>query len=124
MALTTPTFLVLVVLWHCFTGLGIAGYLTSLEIIDSVNAGLPENERFDVLGWWYHSKIVRLHREYRRLYPTGPLLRRQGVIAECGLACMIIAALFLRFPPPIVVILFGALAGFVNWYTFIRNTKK
>lgn len=79
------------VLLLCVGGLGLSASIIQFAIVDAVNDNLPENEQFNHLGW-YPTKTVRLHREYRRLYPTGNLLRRQRILWALALVCLIVAA--------------------------------
>ena len=79
------------VLLLCVGGLGIAATFTQFAIVDAVNEKLPKNDQFEHLGW-YLTKTLRLHREYRRFYPNGKLLRRQGVLWTIMLVCLILAA--------------------------------
>lgn len=68
-----------------FTGgtLGLVSAVTQATMVEEVNRRLPEDQRFED-AWWGPDKIVRLFREYRRLYPDGPLLRRQIIIFSIG----------------------------------------
>jgi hypothetical protein len=43
----------------CMGGLGLAGSLAGAEIVEAVNAKLPEDEQFEPLGW-YFAKTRRL----------------------------------------------------------------
>src|SRR5882762_6945758 len=57
-------------------GVSVCGLISSLvnsKMVDQVNGRLPKGVQFSPLGW-YFSKRVRLHREYRRLFPDGYLL--------------------------------------------------
>ena len=77
----------------CVTGFGSAATLTVSRMVDAVNEKLPENEQFDHF-WWDPSKVLRLKREYRRLYPEGKLLRRQAIlIVLMWLSLVVIAEL-------------------------------
>jgi hypothetical protein len=68
----------------------IAGFI-GFEVIDLVNAKLPEKEQFD-WGWWYTEKTLRLHREYRRLYPGGRHLVRIHILEVVVYSCMVLVA--------------------------------
>src|ERR1041385_6974834 len=68
---------------------GIASTVNQFAIIDAVNAKLPAEDQFGYLGW-YLPKILRLHREYRRLYPDGTLLKRAGIFAMLMWFCMVV----------------------------------
>lgn len=65
------------------------------EILEKVNAHLPEAERFKS-AWWGPSKQERLRREYRRLFPGGndlKQLHRLTIIAFSALALLFISVL-------------------------------
>lgn len=82
------------VLLVCVSGLGLSASITQFAMVDAVNEKLPESEQFNHLGW-YFTKTARLRREYRRLYPTGNLLRRQRILFLVALVCLIVAALLI-----------------------------
>lgn len=82
------------VLLLCVGGLGLSASITQFAIVDAVNEKLPENEQFNHLGW-YLTKTARLRREYRRLYPTGNLLRRQRILWALALFCLIVASVLI-----------------------------
>lgn len=82
------------VLLLCVAGLGLSSSITQFAIVDAVNEKLPKGEQFQHLGW-YLTKTAQLHREYRRLYPTGNLLRRQRILGAIMLVCFIAAVLLL-----------------------------
>jgi hypothetical protein len=73
---------------------GLASTINQFAIVEAVNARLPSREQFDPF-WWGPSKTFRLLREYRRLYPEGRLLRRQGVLLAAMFVCILLAALVL-----------------------------
>lgn len=81
-------------------GMSIFGFLSSVasqQMVDEVNPLLPKERRFSPLGWWI-GKTLRLHGEYRRLYPDGKLLTRYWTVTSLGGACLlllVLAALFL-----------------------------
>jgi hypothetical protein len=80
----------------CTSICGLIGSLTGWQMMDQVNAKLPKAEQFGVLGW-YTEKTLRLHREYRRLYPGGRLLFKIWVLFGLGLTCLLISAWAFRF---------------------------
>ena len=82
------------VLLLCVSGLGLSASITQFAMIDAVNERLPESEQFNHLGW-HLTKTARLRREYRRLYPTGNLLRRQRILWALALVCLITAVLLI-----------------------------
>jgi|SRR5579862_284367 len=61
------------------------------EMVDRVNERLPASDQFAAAGW-YLTKYRRLHREYKRLYPTGHLLRRVRFLTALMVACLLICA--------------------------------
>src|SRR5882757_1658983 len=52
---------------------GLISSLVNSKMVNQVNGRLPKDVQFSPLGW-YFSKRLRLHREYRRLFPDGHLL--------------------------------------------------
>ncbi|HVB40597.1 MAG TPA: hypothetical protein VNE83_06825 [Terriglobales bacterium] len=60
---------------------GVWSTLAGWSLADAVNAKLPPDRQFGLLGW-HAVKSRRLVVEYRRLYPDGILdRRRQGSMA-------------------------------------------
>ena len=84
------------VLLLCVGAFGLASTINQFAMVEAVNARLPSREQFDSF-WWGPAKIVRLQSEYRRLYPDGRLLLRQGVLVAAMFVCILLAALFLGF---------------------------
>ena len=80
----------------CVAGFGIAATINQFAIVDAVNKKLPKDEQFDRHGW-YLTNTLRLHREYRRFYPVGGLLWRQGVLWAVMLVCLVLAASLIGF---------------------------
>lgn len=107
------------VLFLCVSGFGFAATTTQFAIVDAVNAKLPTDEQFDVF-WWYPSKTSRLHRAYRRLYPDGSLLRRQGIQAAVAFFCLVLATTLvgLGFPG---TVLFGVVGLLFLWFVYLRK---
>jgi hypothetical protein len=92
-----PLRLILALLFlGCVSGFGLATAITHLAIVEGVNAKLPPTEQFGELGWG-PVKSFRLHREYRRLYPDGTLLRRAAILAYLALLSLVITATLLGF---------------------------
>ena len=79
----TPRVILAITALVCGSACAIQANLASLEMVDKVNEKLPKNEQFEQFGW-YPSKTQRLHREYKRLYPSGHLRRKIRVLG--GLA--------------------------------------
>jgi hypothetical protein len=75
---------------------GIGWTVFSQEMVDRVNAALPKGAQYSLLGW-YWPKTLRLHREYRRLFPSGALLLKVRIAYGIALACMLICAWALGF---------------------------
>lgn len=107
-------------LLFCVGGFGLAATLNNFAVVDAVNAKLPANEQFAQLGW-YPTKTLRLHREYRRLYPRGRLLRNQGVVVGFMFLSILLAALFLGLGFFVVVWL-GAGLALILWFTYFRKS--
>ena len=103
----------------CVGGLGIATTITHLQIVEAVNAKLPSEQQFGLLGW-YATKSQNLHNEYRRLYPEGKLLWRQGVLAVIMLFCGVLAAEFIGFNFLMVAWLGGG-GALLLWLTYFRR---
>src|SRR5712672_438406 len=106
------------VLLLCIDGVGMAATITAFAIIDAVNAKLPTNEQFDRLGWWL-PKTLRLHREYRRLYPDGALVRQEGVLGAIMLICVVLAATLIGFGF-LGVVWIGGIGAFSLWLVYFR----
>jgi hypothetical protein len=62
-----------------------------MEMMDKVNARLPQEQQFDP-SWWYFPKTQRLHREYRRLYPEGRLFQRVRTLMAVSFVCLLTSA--------------------------------
>jgi len=75
----------------CIPTYGIIATSTYYEIVDMVNEKLPAECQFAWEGW-YFTKQRRLHRGYRRLYPSGRLLRRIRCLDALMIACLLICA--------------------------------
>jgi hypothetical protein len=80
----------------CISICGLISTFTQYEIVDQVNAKLPKSEQFDSL-WWYASKTLRLHSEYKRLYPEGRLLFKFRVLMALMVSCLLVCAWALGF---------------------------
>jgi hypothetical protein len=62
--------------WLIATMLVNAFYQTNFQkLLWEVNAQLPPQRRFSPF-WWYGLKHRRLFKEYRALFPSGPLLHK------------------------------------------------
>jgi hypothetical protein len=71
----TVRLVVALVLLLVVVACGMASTFAAWRIVEEVNPRLPENEKFDPVGWTF-PKQLRLFREYRRLYPSGRLVSR------------------------------------------------
>lgn len=72
-------------------GVSVCGLLSTLvncKMMDQVNSKLPKDARFSPIGR-YFPKNLRLHREYRRLFPDGHLLLQTRLLL--GLMCGFLA---------------------------------
>jgi hypothetical protein len=75
---------------------GLLSTMISYKMMDQVNARLPKDRRFATFGWWA-GKALRLHSEYRRLFPDGKLLARLWTITALMFACLLAAAWAIGF---------------------------
>ena len=69
----------------------IVSILANIEMVGKVNAALPSDLQFSPSGW-YLPKTLRLHREYRRLFPDGFLLRRFWIAVATAILCLLLCA--------------------------------
>ena len=70
--------------------------LVNSEMVDQVNGRLPKDMQFSPLGW-YLSKTLRLHREYRRLFPDGELLLQARLLMAVGFGGLLVGVWALGF---------------------------
>ena len=103
----------------CSSGFGLAACITNIGIIEAVNAKLPPAEQFGDLGW-YPMKTLRLHREYRRLYPGGTLLRREGILACGALGSLVVTATLLGFGV-LGIVFVGGGGALSLWFLYFRD---
>jgi hypothetical protein len=75
----------------CIAICGLISTLANWEMVDKVNAKLPKEEQFAAL-WWGGSKFMRLHREYKRLYPDGSLLLGVRALTVLMIVCLLVCA--------------------------------
>jgi 4-hydroxybenzoate polyprenyltransferase len=104
--------------WICGVASGIAMNAAYWAMVDKVNAKLPKDQQFSHPGWWF-GKYQRLHREYRRLFPSGDLLRKAGIYSLLAFLCLSLATALLGFPW-LGVAFFIVVGGLVNWVTYFR----
>lgn len=93
--------------------------ITNFAVVEAVNARLPATEQFGDFGWSL-SKTLRLHREYRRLYPEGRLLQQQGILVAVMFSCVLVAGLFLGLGP-VVIVWPGAVFALLVWRIYFRK---
>jgi len=108
------------VLLLCVSVFGIAGTINQFAIVDAVNAKLPLADQFDALGWW-PGKTLRLHKQYRRLYPNGNLLRRQRILTAAMLFCILVTASLVGFGA-LFTVWFGVGVAFLLWFIYFRKS--
>jgi hypothetical protein len=65
--------------------------IVSFQMVNQVNERLAKEDHLAELGW-YVPKSLRLHREYKRLYPSGRLLRLVRVLGGLMFFCLLIYA--------------------------------
>jgi hypothetical protein len=75
---------------------GLVGALVNVAMIDKVNARLPKEQQFSYFGR-SAQRMLRLWREYRRLFPDGKLHVVEGTLAAAALACVLCVAWALGF---------------------------
>jgi hypothetical protein len=75
---------------------GLISTLVHAKMLNQVNGALPKNLQFSSLGW-YSSKTQSLHREYRRLFPAGPLLWQSRILLAMMLSSLLVCAWSLGF---------------------------
>jgi len=115
----TLRFTAALVVLLCVGVLGIAGTINTFAIVDAVNAKLPASDQFDAIGWW-PSKTLRLQRQYRRLYPDGRLLWRQGVLTYAMLFCTVLAAVLIGFGFLSIAFL-GGIGALLFWFVYFKH---
>jgi hypothetical protein len=114
----TLRFAAILVLLSCVGVLGVAGTINQFTLVEAVNAKLPPNEQFDAIGSWL-PKSLRLHRQYRRLYPEGGLLTRQGVLAYAMLFCIVVAGAILGLG--FLSVGFFGLSALALWFLYFKH---
>ena len=67
-------------------GIGLAGSIVGVRMVNAVNCKLPAEAQFEMWGW-YFGKSVRLREGYKRLYPSGTLLRQSRMLQAAMLLC-------------------------------------
>jgi hypothetical protein len=80
-------------------GVSVCGLISALvnsQMMDQVNGRLPKDVQFSPLGW-YLPKTLRLHREYRRLFPDGQLLLQVRLLIALMFGSLVVCAWALGF---------------------------
>lgn len=67
---------------------GLFGTITNIEMVEEVNSRLPKDSQFSSMGW-YLPKTLRLHREYKRLFPEGTLLVKVRIAIAIAFGCLL-----------------------------------
>jgi hypothetical protein len=75
---------------------GLSSAIANMEIAEEVKSRLPKDAQFSPMGW-YLSKTLRLHREYKWLFPTGTLLIRVRFAIAIAFGCSLGGVWALRF---------------------------
>jgi hypothetical protein len=68
--------------------LRLVGTIANIEMLEEVNSVLPKESQFSPMGW-YLSKTLRLHREYKRLFPAGTLLTKVRLAIAFAFGCLL-----------------------------------
>jgi len=89
----------IVVLFASGSAMGIASTATQIAIVEAVNAKLARPDQFAFFGG-HPLKLLRLRHEYRRLYPSGTLLRRMGWQGLAMTGSLAGVGALLGFPTP------------------------
>jgi hypothetical protein len=103
----------------CVSGFGLAATITHIAIVEAVNSKLPTAEQFGELGWGPF-KSLRLSNEYRRLYPGGKLLRREGILAGVSLFSLVVAGGLIVLPL-LGVAFVGGVGAFSLWLSYFKK---
>jgi len=106
------------VLLMCVGVVGILATINQFAIVDAVNAKLASDSQFNPIGWWF-TKTRSLHTQYRRLYPKGGLLRRQGILTAAMLFCTTVAAGLIGIDIILVACL-GVSGALLLWFIYFR----
>ena len=70
---------------------GLLSTTASFKMVKQVNERLAKEDQFAELGW-YLLKTVRLHRQYKRLCPSGRLSRHVLALGGLMFFCLLICA--------------------------------
>jgi hypothetical protein len=102
--------------------LGIADSAAYWAMVDKVNARLPKEQQLSHAGWWF-GKYLRIHREYRRLFPEGNLVRKVGVYNLLVCLGLLLAAALVGFPLPLLMF-FAIGGGLSTWFLYFRASAS
>ena len=114
----TPRLTAALVLLLCVGVVGILAAINQFAIVQAVNNKLASDNQFNPLGWWL-SKTISLQKQYRRLYPNGDLLRRQGVLTAVMFFFIAVAAGFIGLSIFLVGCL-GVGGALLLWVIYFR----
>jgi hypothetical protein len=89
-------FAILIVAVAGVSAFGAISAVVNAKMVDQVNRKLPKDLRFVPFGWYY-PKTRLLHREYRRLFPDGPLLWQGRMLLALMLGSFVVCAWALGF---------------------------
>ena len=104
----------------CVSGFGLAACMTHLAMVEAVNSKLPPPDQFQQLGWG-SMKSLKLHREYRRLYPGGTLLRREGILAYVALFSLVVTGTLLGLGV-LGIVWIGGVGALALWFLYFRRS--
>lgn len=80
-------------------GVSVCGLLSTVinyKMMDQVNSKRPKDAQFSLIGR-YFAKNMRLHREYRRLFPDGQLLLQVRLLLGLMCGCLVVGAWAMGF---------------------------
>jgi hypothetical protein len=117
-ALTLTRVAILVVCWVALIICVLRDLFLFYQLMDEVNARLPEGERFS--PGWPAGKTWSVVREYRRLNPAAPRLRQLRVLGFIFVPILVTAMLAFGFGL-VIAGLVGIGASVANWLTY-RNS--
>ncbi|HSE23670.1 MAG TPA: hypothetical protein VLB68_18520 [Pyrinomonadaceae bacterium] len=115
----TLRFTVVLLILVCVGVLGMASTITGFAIVEAVNTKLQPGDQLNPIGWSL-PKTLRLHNQYRSLYPEGRLLWRQGVLTSAMLFCLLLAGGVLGFPI-LPIAFFGGIGALLLWFVYFKH---
>jgi hypothetical protein len=72
--------------------------------------------------WWGPLKLQRVHQTYRRLYPDGALLRREGILFAMMWLCLAVSAGLFQFGF-LGVAWLATCGGLLVWFMYFRRPR-